>query len=140
MSFFREIFVFNRAEIFALAFFLFLLCIGGGILLYQKMTQTLPPELFFETNGSVKSELVVTPKTNRHDPVLSVAPYQLKLNLNTCPVDSLILLPYIGSVIGVRIIEYRESHNGFDSVGQLVEVKGIGSKRLATLRKYFTTE
>ena len=35
----------------------------------------------------------------------------------------------IGETLASRIIEYREQHGGFDSVEELMEVKGIGEKR-----------
>lgn len=73
---------------------------------------------------------------------LTVAEF-LKLsstNLNTASRDQLMELPGIGEVLADRIIEYRIEHDGFTSVEELLEVYGIGEKRLEDLRKYVYVE
>jgi competence protein ComEA len=138
VSVWQEIFSFNRAETFALAVLLFGLIFGGGILLYQKTSQTLPAEFVFE------APQYVDPAANRSFASASTAiakrPARLLVNLNTAPAESLMLLPHVGDVISMRIIEYREQAGGFDSVGHLIEVDGIGPKRLADLRPLLTVE
>ncbi|MEF8980501.1 MAG: helix-hairpin-helix domain-containing protein [Thiohalorhabdus sp.] len=52
------------------------------------------------------------------------------VNINEASAKELKGLTGVGGVIANRIIEYRESHDGFDSVAQLEEVKGIGSATL----------
>lgn len=56
------------------------------------------------------------------------------IDLNTAGLDELMRLPGIGRVIGLSIIEYRGRVGGFESVEQLLEVKGIGRKRLEILK------
>jgi competence protein ComEA len=41
----------------------------------------------------------------------------------------------IGKIIAARIIAYREEHGPFTSVDDLLDVSGIGPKRLAALRE-----
>jgi competence protein ComEA len=50
------------------------------------------------------------------------------LDLNAATVEQLDGLPGVGPVLAGRIIEWRTAHNGFASVDQLREVKGLGGK------------
>lgn len=61
------------------------------------------------------------------------------LNINKATVQELVSLPGIGAVIAKRIVEYREA-KPFASVDELLEVKGIGEKKLAKLRELVTVE
>ena len=62
-----------------------------------------------------------------------------KLSLNRATAEQLDSLPGIGPVYARRIVEYREQKKkhggrGFESVDELLNVSGIGPKRLAALR------
>lgn len=59
------------------------------------------------------------------------------LDVNYSPADSLELVPGIGPVLAMRIVEYRQSHGGFSSVDSLINVSGIGPATLMKIRKYF---
>jgi competence protein ComEA len=50
------------------------------------------------------------------------------LDLNAATQEQLEALPGVGPVLAGRIIAYRTEHNGFSSVDQLAEVKGLGGK------------
>ena len=52
---------------------------------------------------------------------------------DTATAAQLQTLPGIGEVIAQRIIDYRESHGPFRSVGELTRVEGIGEKRLEAI-------
>ncbi len=62
------------------------------------------------------------------------------ININTADQATLQLLPGIGKTYAQRIIEYRSRNNGFSEVSELMNIKGIGEKRLAKIRPLITTD
>jgi competence ComEA-like helix-hairpin-helix protein len=140
VSIIKGLFHFSRAETIALLVFVALLCVGGGIRLLQKLTEPSPPEMHIKT---------LAPDREQRNPVTTGLPVRsaavggdlpLQLNINTAPAESLILLPRIGSIMTQRIVEYRDSVGGFDSLGQLLQVRGIGPKTLNRIRPYLVVE
>jgi len=61
------------------------------------------------------------------------------IDINTADALCLATLPGIGEVIAQRIIDYREKHGPFQSVGELTKVEGIGQKKLEGLWDLVTT-
>ncbi len=62
-----------------------------------------------------------------------------KININTASAQQLEALQGIGPAIAQRIVEYREGQsNGFTSIDQITEVKGIGPKTLAGIKEMVT--
>lgn len=59
-----------------------------------------------------------------------------QINVNTASFAELQKLPGIGPAYSKRIIEYREKHGKFTSVDELIEIKGIGKKRLEKLQPF----
>ena len=55
------------------------------------------------------------------------------INLNTATSEQLQTLPGIGPVIAERIIAYREEYGAFESIGELMNVSGIGEKKLEAI-------
>lgn len=60
---------------------------------------------------------------------------QAKINLNTATVSQLETLPGVGPVLAQRIIDHRDRHGGFRSVGELRQVDGIGDTRYEQLKE-----
>ena len=57
------------------------------------------------------------------------------VSLSSATVAQLDTLDGIGPTLAQRIVEYRQAHGGFSSIGQLRQVEGIGEKRFAALKK-----
>lgn len=60
----------------------------------------------------------------------------LLVEINTASVDELVQLPRIGPVIANRIIEYRNANGAFKNIADLVKVKGIGQKKLESIKPF----
>ncbi|MEJ5252518.1 MAG: helix-hairpin-helix domain-containing protein [Armatimonadota bacterium] len=59
-----------------------------------------------------------------------------RININTATAEQLESLPGIGPVTARAIVEYRRQNGGFHSVEELLEVRGIGEKRLEQIRSF----
>lgn len=55
------------------------------------------------------------------------------LDMNTASAEELTELPGIGESLAARIIAYRETHGSFTCLEDLLNVSGIGEKKLAAL-------
>ncbi len=63
-----------------------------------------------------------------------------RLDLNTATAAQLQRLPGIGEKISAAIVTWREENGGFRTVEELLQVPGIGEKRLETIRDLVTVE
>lgn len=61
-----------------------------------------------------------------------------KININTASAGELDSLPGIGPAYAGRIIEYRQSHGGFKTLEEVMNVKGIGQKTFEKFRDQIT--
>jgi comEA protein len=59
-----------------------------------------------------------------------------QVDINHADLEELIRLPGIGRETAMKIIDYRSTHGPFKEIGELIEVKGIGEKKLEMLKEY----
>ena len=62
------------------------------------------------------------------------------INLNTATKEELMRIDGIGEKTALKIIAYREKIGGFTDLEQLLDVDGVGDKKLATWKEYLTIE
>ena len=58
------------------------------------------------------------------------------LDLNTATKMQLMELPGIGEVLAQRILDYREMHGAFVAIEDLMNVEGIGEKKVEQIKPF----
>ncbi len=61
------------------------------------------------------------------------------VNINSATSEQLQLLPRVGPALAGRVIEFREANGPFQSVEEIVAVRGIGENSLETLGPFLVT-
>ena len=65
-------------------------------------------------------------------------PDALIVNLNDATQAELNLLPGVGEKLANDILKYRDELGGFESIDQLMNIRGIKERRLLSLKKHIT--
>ncbi len=63
----------------------------------------------------------------------------VKIDLNACTYDELLVMPEIGPRIARKILEFRDTHGAFHRPEDLLMVPGIGPAIVEDLRPYVMT-
>jgi competence protein ComEA len=87
--------------------------------------------------GLFAANQVNTPSPSS-DPTTQVQDQVAKININMASQTELESLPRIGPVTAQRIIEFRTDHQGFKTLEELMNVKGIGQKTFDRLKEKIT--
>lgn len=61
-----------------------------------------------------------------------------KININTADAVELDKIPGIGPARAADIINYRETHNGFKTIEEMKNIKGIGDKTFESMKHLIT--
>jgi comEA protein len=61
------------------------------------------------------------------------------VNINTASSDELQLLPRVGPALAGRIIEFREANGPFQTVDEILAVKGVGESSFEKLEPWIVT-
>lgn len=147
--------------------FVFTLFVFGLIVNYAKLKISEPPKrtfsydfqdsLFKALNNKKNNESILTKKKEKRvdseaelldfsnkklvsKQETSSISVELSININTATENTLTKLPGIGPKTAMKIVELRSKKNGFSSLTELLEVKGIGTKKLDRIKKYLYLE
>ena len=60
------------------------------------------------------------------------------IDINTATAEDFSMLPGIGETLANRIVSYREDNGPFQTLADLLNVEGIGEKKLESILDYIT--
>ena len=117
----------ERVVLIVLSAFLFL----GAVLLYVRNAR--PYRDITITKGGIKEEISLAEAAKMLEEARRV-------DINSASKEEMMTLPGVGETLSVNIIEYRRTHGDFESAEDLLNVSGIGPKKLDKIRPFVKLE
>lgn len=109
---------------------------AGGFLFGRNFNRS---DVIVSTPQDQPPDLISIQQDSTDVPESTTAPTEAKLlDINTAEAADFEALPGIGQVLAQRIVDYRDANGPFSSVADLVNVEGIGEKKLTALLDYIT--
>lgn len=124
---------FTRSETRALLFLIVAFVVGVGVWAYRNRWAPLPK---LSEARLIDQKGTYTTGGREEIRNADAESSQKTIILNDADRRELEGLPGIGPVIAARIIEYRERHGEFNTLEELIEVKGIGQQTVEQLKPY----
>lgn len=106
---------------------------GLGVKMYREHWAPLPVVAVEHQNTD---GVQVIEQTENGPLSLNSKQFEGCININQATIEELQGLPGIGSVIAKRIYDDRMGRGAYHSIDELLQVKGIGSKKLDRLRPF----
>lgn len=100
----------------------------GIVILVGSILRTLNRNTIGENPSSDRDRAVISENTGLSKIV----------NINAATSEGLESISGIGEVIARRIIDYRNQFGSFEDLEDLKKVKGIGDKKIETIKEYIT--
>jgi comEA protein len=149
----NQSFGFTKTESRLILFLVSTFVIGIGIKIYKSEFNSLPKYDY----SAIDSEYTISSQKNissdeakvENDNIVadttlmktnSENRFNQKININKATLKELVALPGIGETMAKRIIEYRIEKGAFKNLDDLLNVRGIGKKKLNQLSKFITIE
>lgn len=90
---------------------------------------------------TVPASMQTLPENSETSPIREVTPSVIvfPININSASKEEIMALPGVGEVLASRILAYREEHGSFAEAAELMNVEGIGEKRLEEMLDLITT-
>ncbi len=142
---FNQSFGFTPTERKVIVFLLAMFLIGAGVRIFSpgrypsdRFDYRVPDSVFTALSAmNLLPDTTAVGANRREGPT---SPHQKPkpriVNINTAGKDDLIALPGIGEALAGRIILYRQKNGPFRNVEDLLNVKGIGKKKLSRIAPY----
>lgn len=105
----------------------------GSLLLAGVCGAQSPPAT---TTAPATAKTTTTPTATTTTKSKKLPPPSKPMDLNSATSDQLQRLPGVGPVTAQRILDYRKKSGPFQSVDDLLAVRGISTKRLEKIRQY----
>jgi comEA protein len=127
----------TRSEQRVLLFLTSTLIVGAGIRLYQGST---PAGRQFDYRSLDSSFAVFRDKVASDSVAFKPGKGGQIVDINRATKEELLSLPGIGPTLAERILTYREQSEGFGSIEELKDVKGISGKKFEKLKPFVTVQ